>query len=183
MPPYSVRSKSRPVLFTEKLTPSTKRGFTSKCYFELAVQMPKQNSSQSQLYVVEPPLHIPKLNSQKTKQQREWESSVTLQHPKITTHQLLGRIRNLDVELFSPFPKLRSELEALDYTVRELDSSKSMSIYADIKFSERSLVQKLQDQLYDALRVDGEEVAYGIIAATQNEWMLVCKLDRVSEKD
>jgi hypothetical protein len=77
---------------------------------------------------------------------------------------------------------LEEELLSLDYTVRPFDRNKCMSIYADTEFKDRSLVQKLQDQLYEALRADGLEVGYGLIAATQAEWVLVVILDRVSHE-
>lgn len=55
-----------------------------------------------------------------------------------------------------------------------------MSIYADTEVKDRSLLQKLQDQLYEALRNDGVEIGYGLIAETQADWVLITKLDRVS---
>jgi len=99
---------------------------------------------------------------------------------KYPSYDIIGRIRNLDVELFGNFPTVQAELESLDYTVRPYDRSKCMSIYPDTEVKNRNLVQKLQDQLYEALRAEGEEIGYALIATTQSEWMLVCKLDRVS---
>lgn len=55
-----------------------------------------------------------------------------------------------------------------------------MSIYADTEVKDRTLLQKLQDQLYEALRDDGYDIAYGLVAETQADWILVVKLDRVS---
>ena len=69
---------------------------------------------------------------------------------------------------------------SLDYTVRPFDRNKCMSIYADTEFKDRSLVQKLQDQLYEALRDDKVEIGYGLVAETQADWVLVVTLDRVS---
>lgn len=57
-----------------------------------------------------------------------------------------------------------------------------MSIYADTEVKDRTLLQKLQDQLYGALRADGLDVGYGLVAATQAEWVLVAILDRVSDE-
>lgn len=99
--------------------------------------------------------------------------------PRYPNYDILGRIRNLDVELFGNFTALQTELEGLDYTVRPYDRSKCMSIYPDTEVKNRNLVQKLQDQLYEALQADGEEIGYALIAATQSEWVLICKLDRV----
>ncbi|TIA77883.1 hypothetical protein D6C76_04410 [Aureobasidium pullulans] len=109
---------------------------------------------------------------------REWESCVTNHLPRYPNYDILGRIRNLDVELFGNFTALQTELEGLDYTVRPYDRSKCMSIYPDTEVKNRNLVQKLQDQLYEALQADGEEIGYALIAATQSEWVLICKLDR-----
>ncbi|KAH0289671.1 hypothetical protein M436DRAFT_66990 [Aureobasidium namibiae CBS 147.97] len=111
---------------------------------------------------------------------REWESCNTIHVPNYPNHQILGRIRNLDVELFGPFPTLEEELLSLDYTVRPFDRSKCMSIYADTELRDRTLLQKLQDQLYEALRDDGWDIAYGLVTETQADWVLVTKLDRVS---
>jgi len=55
-----------------------------------------------------------------------------------------------------------------------------MSIYADTELRDRTLLQKLQDQLYEALRDDGWDIAYGLVAETQADWVLVTKFDRVS---
>ena len=55
-----------------------------------------------------------------------------------------------------------------------------MSIYADTEVKDRTLLQKLQDQLYEALRDDEVEIGYGLVAETQADWVLVVKLDRVS---
>lgn len=68
----------------------------------------------------------------------------------------------------------------LDYTVRPFDRSKCMSIYADTEVKDRNLLQKLQDQLYEALRDDRCDIGYGLVAETQADWVLVVKLDRVS---
>lgn len=57
-----------------------------------------------------------------------------------------------------------------------------MSIYADTEVKDRTLVQKLQDQLYEALKDDGEDIRYGLVAATPADMMLVLKLDRVSRQ-
>ena len=65
--------------------------------------------------------------------------------------------------------------------MRPYDSNKCMSIYADTEVKNRTLVQKLQDQLYEALKADGEDIGYGLIAATPADMMLVLKLDRVSQ--
>lgn len=56
-----------------------------------------------------------------------------------------------------------------------------MSIYADTEVKNRTLVQKLQDQLYEALMADGEDIGYALVAATSTDMMLVLKLDRVSQ--
>lgn len=69
---------------------------------------------------------------------------------------------------------------SLDYTVRPFDRSKCMSIYADTEVKDRTLLQKLQDQLYEALRDDKVEIGYGLVAETQADWVLVVTLDRVS---
>jgi hypothetical protein len=76
---------------------------------------------------------------------------------------------------------LEEELLSLDYTVRPFDRNKRMSIYAATEFKDRTLLQKLQDQLYEALRADGLDVGYGLVAATPAEWVLVAILDRVSD--
>jgi hypothetical protein len=55
-----------------------------------------------------------------------------------------------------------------------------MSIYADTGFKDRTLLQKLQDQLYEALRDAGHDLAYALIAGTQSDWVLVAQFDRVS---
>lgn len=125
-------------------------------------------------------LRLPSLTHHSS--QRDWESSVVRgKLPQYPDHDILGRIRNLDVELFAHYPNLRSELEGLDYTVRPFDATKCMSIYTDTEFKNRTVVQKLQDQLYAVLREEqGEDIGYALIAATQSEWVLVCKLDRVS---
>ena len=112
--------------------------------------------------------------------QREWEACVENHVPGHPFHLRLGRIRNLDVELFDTFPSLEEELLGLDYTVRPFDRNKCMSIYADTQVKDRTLLQKLQDQLYEALRTDEVEIGYGLVAETQAEWVLVTKLDRVS---
>lgn len=57
-----------------------------------------------------------------------------------------------------------------------------MSVYADTEVKDRTLVQKLQDQLYEALKGDGENIGYGLVAATPANMMLVVKLDRVSHQ-
>jgi hypothetical protein len=118
------------------------------------------------------PCHLSPLPSQ-----REWEASSVSDYPH---HQIIGRIRNLDVELFEIVPALEAELLSLDYTVRPFDHNKRMSIYADTEFKDRTLLQKLQDQLYESLRDDGVDVAYGLVAETQSDWVLVTKLNRVS---
>lgn len=94
----------------------------------------------------------------------------------------MGRIRNSDVELFDSYPSLRDELLSLGFTVRRFDPSRCMSIYADTEVKDRTLVQKLQDQLYEALKDDGEDIQYGLVAATPADMMLVVKLDRVSHQ-
>jgi hypothetical protein len=71
-------------------------------------------------------------------------------------------------------------LLSLDYTVRPYDRSRCMSIYADTGFKDRTLLQKLQDQLYEALRDAGHDLAYALIAGTQSDWVLVAQFDRVS---
>jgi hypothetical protein len=113
--------------------------------------------------------------------QREWESCIENHVPNYPNYQILGRIRNLDVELFDTFALLEEELLSLDYTVRPFDRNKRMSIYAATEFKDRTLLQKLQDQLYEALRADGLDVGYGLVAATPAEWVLVAILDRVSD--
>jgi hypothetical protein len=109
--------------------------------------------------------------------QREWESCIVPGYPD---YQVLGRIRNLDVELFGVYPSLEEELLSLDYTVRPYDRSRCMSIYADTEVKDRTLLQKLQDQLYEVLKEDGHDIGYGLIAETPAEWVLVAILDRVS---
>lgn len=54
-----------------------------------------------------------------------------------------------------------------------------MSIYADTEVKNRTLLQKLQDQLYEMLKEDGHDVGYGLVAETQADWVLVAELDRV----
>ncbi|KAK6002440.1 hypothetical protein QM012_002078 [Aureobasidium pullulans] len=108
----------------------------------------------------------------------EWESSIAKFLPSYPLHAILGRIRNLDVELFDNHPSLRDELLSLGFTVRPYDSSRCMSIYADTEVKDRTLVQKLQDQLYETLKTDGEDIKYGLVAATPADMMLVLKLDR-----
>ncbi|KAH0383560.1 hypothetical protein KCU92_g5234, partial [Aureobasidium melanogenum] len=109
---------------------------------------------------------------------REWESSTAEYLSSYPSHSILGRIRNSDVELFDNYPSLRDELLSLGFTVRRFDRSRCMSIYADTEVKDRTLVQKLQDQLYEALRDDGEDIQYGLVAATPADMMLVLKLDR-----
>jgi hypothetical protein len=121
------------------------------------------------------PCHLSPLPSQ-----REWEASSVSDYPH---HQVIGRMRNLDVELFENDPALEAELLSLDYTVRPFDHNKRMSIYVDTEFKDRTLLQKLQDQLYEALRDDGVDVAYGLVTETQSNWLLVTKLDRVSYEE
>jgi hypothetical protein len=137
--------------------------------------MPPSKPQLSLLYVFTTlsfPCHLSPLPSQ-----REWESYVVPDYPY---HKVLGRIRNLDVELFVNDPDLEAELLSLDYTVRPFDRNKRMSIYADTEFKDRTLLQKLQDQLYEVLRDDGVDVAYGLVTETQSDWVLITKLDRVS---
>lgn len=55
-----------------------------------------------------------------------------------------------------------------------------MSIYPGVKFLERNYVQRLQDQVYEVLQEQGSDHAYGLLAAMNDQWMLVVKLDRVS---
>lgn len=57
-----------------------------------------------------------------------------------------------------------------------------MSIYADTQVKDRTLVQKLQDQLYEALKDDEEDIRYGLVASTPTDMMFVVKFDRVSEQ-
>ncbi|KAG9654601.1 hypothetical protein KCU64_g7107, partial [Aureobasidium melanogenum] len=109
---------------------------------------------------------------------REWESSTAEYLPSYPSHSILGRIRNSDIELFDNYPSLRDELLSLGFTVRRFDRSRCMSIYADTEVKDRTLVQKLQDQLYEALKDDGEDTRYGLVAATPADMMLVVKLDR-----
>ncbi|KAG9584953.1 hypothetical protein KCU77_g10211, partial [Aureobasidium melanogenum] len=113
---------------------------------------------------------------------REWESSTAEYLPSYPSHSILGRIRNSDVELFDNYPSLRDELLSLGFTVRRSDRSRCMSIYADTEVKDRTLVQKLQDQLYEALKDDGEDIQYGLVAATPADMMLVVKFDRVSHQ-
>ncbi|KAH0347015.1 hypothetical protein KCU81_g3671, partial [Aureobasidium melanogenum] len=109
---------------------------------------------------------------------REWESSPAEYLPSYPSHSILGRIRNSDVELFENYPALRDELLSLGFTVRRFDENKCMSIYADTEVKDRTLVQKLQDQLYEALKSDGWDIGYGLVAATPTDMMLVVKFDR-----
>ncbi|KAG9699990.1 hypothetical protein KCU95_g1051, partial [Aureobasidium melanogenum] len=109
---------------------------------------------------------------------REWESSPAEYLPSYPSHSILGRIRNSDVELFENYPSLRDELLSLGFTVRRFDENKCMSIYADTEVKDRTLVQKLQDQLYEALKSDGWDFGYGLVAATPADTMLVVKFDR-----
>ncbi|KAH0270061.1 hypothetical protein KCU91_g8309, partial [Aureobasidium melanogenum] len=109
---------------------------------------------------------------------REWESSTAEYLPSYPSHSILGRIRNTDVEVFADYPSLRDELLSLGFTVRRFDRSRCMSIYADTEVKDRTLVQKLQDQLYEALKDDGEDIRYGLVAATPADMMLVVKFDR-----
>ncbi|CAD0111382.1 unnamed protein product [Aureobasidium uvarum] len=109
---------------------------------------------------------------------REWDSCITTYIPSLPNHFILGRIRNLDVELFNHYPSLEKELLSLDYTVRPYNLNTRMSVYADTQIKDRNLVQKLQDQLYETLKDDEEEVGWGLVAETQSEWMLVVKFDR-----
>lgn len=55
-----------------------------------------------------------------------------------------------------------------------------MSIYADTEAKDRTLLQKLQDQLYEVLKEDGHDIGYGLVAETPSDWILVAELDRVS---
>ncbi|THY32568.1 hypothetical protein D6D00_01491 [Aureobasidium pullulans] len=128
MPPYSVTQPHNQVLHRSYLTPQQGIRF------------------QILLHAQQPDAMVAPVDVSA----REWESCVTDHLPRYPNYDILGRIRNLDVELFGNFTALQTELEGLDYT----------------------------DQLYEALQADGEEIGYALIAATQSEWILICKLDR-----
>ena len=87
---------------------------------------------------------------------------------------------NLEAELFDEAPGLQQDLEELGYNARAFTVRNMMSIYPGVKFLERNYVQRLQDQLYEVLQEQGSDHAYGLLAAINDQWMLVVKLDRVS---
>ena len=54
-----------------------------------------------------------------------------------------------------------------------------MSIYPGISLNERSIVQKLQDTLWNRLDEDEGEIEHAWIAATEGQELRVVKNDRV----